>query len=363
VKDTELQDVFYESGWTDGLPVVAPTQELVDLMLTGGGADANDLLGSIPTHSVAMSAEHAAIAAVMAGCRPDYFPIVLAALGAALDPAFNLPVACTSTGGSAICVVVSGPLADEIGMNSKHNALASGNRANATIGRAVRLAATNLLRTQIDGIDGTSLGHPGKYTFCFAERPPMNWPSLAVDLGYAETDTTVTLLPGSGPSQIANHLNSSADGVAASFAAAMRVPSHFTVGKGGAQFIVVLGPEHEAAMVEAGWSRRDLQTRLKEQSAVAAADLIAAGIVLEVGSHHDMVPDARGMLTTVADEADIFVVTAGGAGAGWSAVIPSWAPKKHAQVVTRRVRLVDEGLPPCGPDGCVIDWDALKGRL
>jgi hypothetical protein len=363
VKATELQDVFYDAGWTDGLPVVAPTQDLVDGMLVGGGAAADDLLGSIPSHGVSMSAEHAAIAAVMAGCRPEYFPVVLAALGAVLDEAFNLPVACTSTGGSAICVVVSGPLAAEIGMNALHNALASGNRANATIGRAVRLAATNLLRTRIDGIDGTSLGHPGKVTFCFAERPPTAWPTLTESLGYAADDTTVTVLPAGGPLQVANHLNASAEGVAASLAAALRVPSHFTAGKGGAQFAVVLGPEHEAAFADAGWSRRDVQRALRERSAVTAQDLTDAGIVLEVGSHHDMVPDARGRLETVADEDDLYVVTAGGAGAGWSAVVPSWAPKKHAQVVTRRVRRADEGLPPCGPDGCVIDWDALEARM
>lgn len=362
VKDTELQDVFYDAGWTDGLPVVAPTQDLVDLMLVGGGADGGDLLGTIPSHGASMTAEHAAIAAVMAGCRPEYFTVVLAALGAVLDESFNLPVACTSTGGSAICVIVSGPHAAEIGMNPLHNALASGNRANATIGRAVRLAATNLLRTRIDGIDGTSLGHPGKFTFCFAERPPAAWPTLTQDLGYDGTDTTVTVVPAGGPLQIANHLNGSAEGVVASLAAAMRVPSHFTAGKGGAQFAVVLGPEHEAAFTEAGWSRGDVRAALKERSAVAAQELIDAGIVLEVGSHHDMVPDERGMLQTVANVEDVYVVTAGGAGAGWSAVIPSWAPRKHAQVVTRRVRLADEGLPPCGPDGCVIDWDALEAR-
>lgn len=360
--EADLQDVFYDSGWTDGLPVIAPTPDRVEAMLAGAGVEASDLLGSIPSHGVSMSAEHAAISAVMAGCRPEYFPIVLAALGAAMDEAFNAPVACTSTGGAAMCVVVSGPLAEQVGMNALHNALASGNRANATIGRAVRLATTNLLRTRIDGTDGTSLGHPGKYTFAFAERPPLSWPWLRSALGYEDSDTTVTLSPAGSPIQVANHLNATAEGVAASFASAMRAPTHFTAGKGGAQFIVVLGPEHEAAFVEAGWSRRDVQVSLAEQSAIAAQELTDAGIVLEVGSHHTMEPDEHGRLVTVADPDDIFVVTAGGAGAGWSAVIPSWAPKKHAQVVTRRVRLSDEGLPPCGPDGCVIDWDALKGR-
>jgi hypothetical protein len=363
VDDAEVQDFFYDGGWTDGLPVVAPTPEAVDAMLGGAGVDDTFLIGSVPAHHATMSAQQAAVAAVMAGCLPEHFPIVLAALAAALDPMFNLQVACTSTGGAAICVVVSGPLSEEVGMNSGHNALASGNRANATIGRAVRLAAVNLLRTQLDGTEGTSLGHPGKYTFCFAERPADGWGSLRASLDYDADATTVTVAPTSGPIQIANHLNADPSAVAASLGAAMRMPSSFSAGKGAAQFVIALGPEHEAALRDAGWTRADLQRELMQRSRVRAQDLLDAGVLLEQGSHHDMVPDANGYLDTVSDPDDIFVVTTGGAGGGWSAVIPSWAPKKHAQVVSRRVRLPGEELPDCGPDGCAVDWDAIEGRL
>jgi hypothetical protein len=363
VDDAELQDFFYDGGWTDGLPVVAPTEDAVAAMLDHAGLDAGFMIGSVPAHRVSMSAEHAAIAAVMAGCRPAYFPIVVAALAAALDEMFNLQFACTSTGGAAMCVVVSGPLAEQIGMNSGHNALASGNRANATIGRAVRLAAVNLLRTQLDGTEGTSLGHPGKYTFCFAEKPDDGWGSLRHALGYDDDVTTVTVAPTSGPIQVANHLNADAAAIAASVAAAMRMPSAFAVGKGAAQFVIALGPEHEAALRDANWTRADLQRELMMRSRVRAQDLLDAGVLLEQGSHHDMVPDADGYLDTVSVPDDVFVVTTGGAGGGWSAVIPSWAPKKHAQVVSRRVRLPGEQLPDCGPDGCAVDWDTIEGRL
>ncbi|MDT4891529.1 MAG: hypothetical protein QOE97_564 [Pseudonocardiales bacterium] len=366
VDDADLQDFLYDGGWTDGLPVVAPTEEAVAAMLAGAGIDSADggqPIGSIPSHQATLDAEHAAVAAVMAGCLPEYFPVVLAALAAALDPAFNLQVACTSTGGAAICVVVSGPLAAQIGMNAGHNALASGNRANATIGRAVRLAAVNLLRTQLDGTEGTSLGHPGKYSFCFAERADDGWGSLHAGLGYHDDVTTVTVAPTSGPIQVANHLNADPDGVAASLAAAMRMPSSFSAGKGAAQFVIALGPEHEVALREGGWTRADLRRELTVRSRIRAQDLLDAGVLLEQGSHHDMVPDADGFLGTVSDPDDIVVVTTGGAGGGWSAVIPSWAPKKHAQVVSRRVRLPGEKLPDCGPDGCAIDWDAIEGRL
>jgi hypothetical protein len=363
VDDADLQDFFYAGGWTDGLPVVAPTPDAVEAMLGHAGLDPAFVIGAVPAHRTSMSAEHAAVSAVMAGCLPEYFPVVVAALAAALDPLFNIQVACTSTGGAAICVAVSGPLAARIGMNATHNALASGNRANATIGRAVRLAAVNLLRTQLDGTEGTSLGHPGKYSFCFAERPEDGWGGLNTSLGYPADVTTVTVAPASGPIQVANHLNADPAAVAASLAAAMRMPSAFSTGKGAAQFVIALGPEHETALREAGWSRDDLRDELTRHSRVRAQDLLDAGVLLEQGSHHDMVPDEDGYLDTVRDPDDVFVVTTGGAGGGWSAVIPSWAPKKHAQIVSRRVRMPDEPLPDCGPDGCAIDWDAIEGRI
>ncbi len=363
VEAADLQAYFYDRGWTDGLPVVAPTPEAVEAMLGAAGVSREEVLGAIPAHGVSMDAEHAATAAVMAGCLPEYFPVVLAAVSASLDPLFNLQVACTSTGGPALCTVVSGPIAAEIAMNAEHNALASGNRANATIGRAVRLAAVNLLRTQIDGTDGSSFGNPGKYTFCFAEKPANGWSSLREDLGYAESDTTVTMAPTTGPIQVANHLSADPEAIAASLAAAMRVPSLFTTGKGGAQFVIALGVEHEMALREAGWSRADLRSSLRQDSRIPIGTLREAGIVIEEGTQHDMAPDAEGYLQTVAADSDIHIVSSGGAGAGWSAVIPSWAPRQHAQIATRRVRIKGEALPDCGPDACEIDPSAMEGRL
>ncbi len=108
----------------------------------------------------------------MAGCRPEYFTLVLTALEAALDPAFNLNTVVTSTGGAALCVIVSGPLAQAIGMNARHNVRGSGNRANATIGRALRLTASNAPGAKTGKLDAASIGHPGKFTLCFAEDPP-----------------------------------------------------------------------------------------------------------------------------------------------------------------------------------------------
>ena len=357
LEESDIQEHFFESGWTDGLPIVPPTPDRVVAMLEAGGVDADELLGTVPQRNISVSTEKLAINAVMAGCKPEYFTVVIAAMQAILDPGFNVNAAVTSTGGASLCLVVSGPIAAEIGMNAKHNALGSGNRANATIGRAVRLTAMNVLGAKTGGMDGTSLGHPGKYTFCFAEdTPPASWDPLRVDLGYPEEDTTVTVIAAEGPRQIANAQNPDGWGVLKTFAAAMRTPSTYSVGKGH-QVLLVFGPEHTQAVVDAGISKQEAKEFLVAESRVTPQWLTDAGVVIEEGYQHDMTPGADGKLPVVPDTEDLLIVTAGGAGAGWSSYIPSWAPRLHSRYATRRVRLAGEALPLCGPGGCEIVWD------
>lgn len=356
VDDADVHELFFDRGWTDGLPVVPPTPDRVASMLAAGGADPDQVVGAVAQRSRSVTAEKAAIAAVMAGCRPEYFPVVLAGLQGILDPAFNAHAAVTSTGGAALCLVVSGPLAAELGMAARHNALSSGSRPNATIGRAVRLVAMNVLGARTGGLDGSSLGHPGKYSFCFAEDPPpAPWEPLRVERGFDETDTTVTVMATEGPRQVANHLNPDPEGILATMAAAMRNPATFCVGKGG-QAIVVFGPEHAGALAGAGWTRAAVRQRLAELSRVRPEELEAAGVLIERGAQHDMTTGPDGRLPSVPGPDDIALVTAGGAGAGWSAYIPAWAPVLHSRSVTRRVRPTAEALPDCGPDSCAVPF-------
>jgi hypothetical protein len=210
IPEMDVVQYMYEQGWTDGLPVVPPTPEKLAAMLAGG--EPGDVLGSVPAWRRTVHAEIVAINAVIADCRPAYFPVVLTAVQAMLDPIYNINVVAASAGGAALCVMVSGPLAAEIGMTATHNALGSGNRANATIGRAVRLVVANSLGAKTGRLDASSMGHPGKYTFCFAERPPLRrWGSLAVDKGYSPADTTVTIMGTEAPCQMGNHLRSGGD--------------------------------------------------------------------------------------------------------------------------------------------------------
>jgi hypothetical protein len=335
--ESEVQEEFFERGWTDGLPIVAPTPERVEAMLAAASLSAEASLGTVVARNRTVSAQDAAINAVMAGCRPDYFPIVVAGVRALTDPAYNANGALTSTGGTAICTIVSGPMAAEIGMNSGHNVLGQGNRANATIGRALRLVAMNVLGAKPGFLDGASIGNPGKYALCFAESEPLApWGPLRVELGYAPADTTVTILATEGPRQIANLLTGDPEWVLRTFASSLRAGHTYIAGKGG-QAVVLMGPEHAGSVRDAGWSRDRVRAYLMEQTRISEADLHAAGVPVESTGAHTMVADPDGRYTTFRDPQDIILVCAGGAGAGWSAVMPAWAPTNNSRSVTVRV--------------------------
>jgi hypothetical protein len=240
-------------------------------------------------------------------------------------------------------------------MNAGHNALGSGNRANATIGRAVRLVARNVFGAVTGGLDASSLGNPGKYTLCFAESDPAPpWEPLRVQQGYSKEDTTVTVMATEGPRQVANHLSEVPEQVLHTFVSAIKVGASFSVGKGG-QGIVVLGPEHALALTQAGWTQQQVREFLARESRISPEELLAHGVPLEVDSQHDMTPGPDGKLPSIHGDEDVFLVTAGGGGPGWSAYLPSFAPLQHVRAVTRRVRWRGEEMPDCGPDACEID--------
>ena len=357
LEEQDVQEEFFARGWTDGLPIVPPTRERVEAMLEVVLASDPDLLiGFLPARGRGVSLEKAATNAVMAGCKPEYFPVVVAALEAMFDPAFNLHTVLTSTGGAAICAIVSGPIAEEIGMNARHNALGQGNRANATIGRALRLVAMNVLGSRPGESDASSFGHPGKFTFCFAEDPPpAPWQPLSVRLGYAAGDTTVTVLPSEGPHQFAQQLTHSAEDVLRSFARSITHPTWFSTGKGG-HGALVLGPEHAGFCIAEGWTQDRVCEFVYREARISPEELLSTGVRLEENSQHDMTPGDDGRLATIESPDEVLLLTAGGEGAGWSAWIPGWAPTIHARRASRRVRPAGELLPDCGPDGCIVPW-------
>src|SRR5579863_6380017 len=167
----DLIEAYFEKGWTDGLPVVPPSEKAVAAMLAAVDLPAGAVVGTIPGRNVRVTADRVAVNAVMAGCRPEYFPVVVAALRGLTHPVFAYHGPASSTGGSAMVVMVHGPLAETLGINAGNNAFGQGWRPNATIGRAVRLTMMNAMNTKPGLLDRATLGTPGKYSFCFAENP------------------------------------------------------------------------------------------------------------------------------------------------------------------------------------------------
>ena len=198
-------DLFRQNGWTDGLPIVPPTEERVRACLAAAGLAPDTVVGVEPVRALALTAEKVAINAVMAGCRPEYLPVVLAAVEAMCDEAYLLHGSSASTGGSAPLIIVNGPVRHALGMHSTHNALANGSSANATIGRAIRLLLITMLGCVPGEMDKSTLGHPGKFTFCIAEdEEDSPWTPLAQERGVPPDASAVTVLACESPRQVMN---------------------------------------------------------------------------------------------------------------------------------------------------------------
>jgi hypothetical protein len=333
---------FAENGYGDGLPVIPPTPDLVEAMIGAGGRPAAELLGRVGGRAEGITAGQAAVCAVLAGCRPEYFPVVLATWDAVLDPAFNAVSVLGSSGGTAITAVVSGPYAEVIGMNSGHNLFGPGNQANATIGRAVRLGVMDVLDYRTGLLDGAAFGNQARFGAHFAESPPpASWRPLHERLGHPDA-STVTVAVTDAPRQVTHILSGNADNILKMFAHSMRDLSHCGAGRGLAYFIVV-GPEHAGILAEAGWTPERIAEHLAEASRFTPAELQAAGVPLAenglpVEEGRRMTLRADGTLPA-ADASEIFVVSAGGTGAGWSAVIYGYAPTQVYRPVTTPIRL------------------------
>ncbi len=287
----------YERGWSDGLPVVPPTRERVLEMLQGTRRAASEVIGQIPTDLIECTVEKAAISAVMAGCKPEYFPVVLAAIEAVLVPEYGLHGVICTTNFVGPVIVVNGPIARAIGMNCKINALGQGNRANATIGRALQLLIRNFGGGRPGEIDRAVLGNPGKYTFCFAEDEDDPWDSLAVERGFPATASTVTLFSGEGVTPVMDEISRTPESLARSFAAVLRVihhPKHtYTVSA-----VLVVTPEHAAVFHAAGWSKQRLKSELQGLLQIPVREMLRGHGGTEPGFPPDAIGRQGGTIPT-----------------------------------------------------------------
>ncbi len=262
-----LEDEFeaaFDRGWSDGLPVVPPTEARVMRMLEGTTRAADEVVAVVPPHLGDATVEQVAINAVMAGCKPEYFPVVLAAVEAACSDRFNMHGLLATTYFSGPIIVVNGPIAERIGMNSGGNVLGQGNRANLTIGRALQLVVRNLGGGRPGEIDMACLGSPGKLGMCFAEREHDSpFESLATERGLDPGTNAVTLFAGHGPTAIADQLSRNPESLARSMAASLRGEMHTKLAMAFDAMLVVC-PEHGRIFAEAGWDKARLRAELDE---------------------------------------------------------------------------------------------------
>jgi hypothetical protein len=324
---TDLIEWYYEQGYSDGFPLVPPTPEKVAAAVAALGGDAGRLLSRVPPRWGSLTREVLAINMVMAGCRPEYAPVVEAALLALCDTRFNLNGVQATTHMASPLLVVNGPVRKTIGMNAGCNVFGSGNRANATIGRALRLVLLNVGGGWPGLLDKSTLGHPGKYTYCIAENEELSpFAPYHVEHGYPVEASTVFVLAAEPPHSVTNHFANDAEGILDSVCSAMStICSNNAVSAG--HCAVVLGPEHAATIAKCGWKRHDIRHYLWAHSGNRWGDLYGNGRYGKVYNRNLPVwykrePDARTPIVPGPDHIHLFV--AGGEAGRFSAFIPGW---------------------------------------
>ena len=292
-------EAMYERGWTDGLPVVPPTPDRVLAMLEGTQRAPDEVVAIIPPDLAECTVEKVAINAVMAGCRPEYLPAVIAAVEAACTDEFNMHGLLATTWFAGPILIVNGPIRLRLGMNSGVNVFGQGNRANASIGRALQLVVRNVGGGRPGGVDRATFGTPGKYTFCFAENEEGSpWEPLSVARGIAPGASALTLFGGYGVNALSDQASRTAEALVATFARGLAEVSRDAV--------LTVSPDHARLFREAGWSRAQVITAL--------GDLLGR------------------------DASNVLLVHAGGGAGLFSALLPGWVGgAEGSQPVTQAI--------------------------
>ena len=329
----------YDLGWTDGLPVVPPTDYRVREFVEAARRDPSEIVGELPERRREITVGHVAANAVMAGCLPEYMPVVLAAAEAMLDPVFNLVGPSSSLGGAGILVIVNGPVSEELGINGRNNLFGPGNRPNATIGRSIRLILMNACAAVPGLFDRSVIGHPGKYSYCIAEAEgETHWNPLHVERGFAPTDSAVTVFAGEAPRQVRAVgrpeaiLYSIAD-TAATLGTSMSTGGSVGDRSAGVRQGEIVGTIAGESRLWQDWSKAQVRDYLQQRIKRPLAELKRAGVMDDPASPED----EETMVDLIGSPGDILLVFAGGEEANMSSVIPSWGPKVGSTAVTKLV--------------------------
>jgi len=261
---------LYMKKQTDGLPVIPPTEERVRKLIEFSGLDKDELIAVLPPRSGKATVEKIAVNSVMAGCIPQFMPVIHHSIKAISAEKFNLPGINATTHPVAICAILNGPIGDEIGINHGAGCLGPGNIANATIGRAVRLCLINIAGA-IPGIgDHATLASPSKYSVCFGETEDENpWEPLHVERGFRKNESTVTVMALDSPHNVNDHRSKAAedliDTIIDTAAVAGCNNSHVP-----GEILIIIGPEHAKTIAAHGWNKQDVKKYFHENALVPA---------------------------------------------------------------------------------------------
>ena len=264
----------HAKGWTDGLPVVPPTEALVARFTDASGWSPDDVLLREPVRGVEVTAGAVVVNCVLAGCLPEHLPVVGAVLRAMDHPDFRVHIAVSSTGGPAPVVIVNGPIRDELGMNGSGNLFGPGNRANSSIGRAVRMILRNCMGALPGVLDQATQGWFGKFSGCFPEREDASpWEPLHVRRGFDAATSTVTVLAAESSHCVLTRSGVSAEMILVNAVDVLRCLGSHSDGQG----YLVLSPEHARILADEAWTVPAIQEHLFDGSRRTLAELKRGG--------------------------------------------------------------------------------------
>ncbi len=263
----QWNDYAAEQGWSDGFPLMVPTEEKVERMVEACRGD-NEPFPPMSPRRVVPTLQSIAANAVMAGCKPEYFPVVVGAVRAVLNPDYNLHGTLATTHPCAQGIIVNGPIRNELGINCSSNCFGQGTKANATIGRALQLTLLNVGGAKPGMMDRATHGSPAKYSFCFGENEEESpWEPFHVRRGFKADDNVVTLLPSEPPHNINDHSSTTGKGLLKTIAGTISQVGANVI-SGDAPYTIVLGPEHAQTIHRDGWTIPDIQQQLYEDSKI-----------------------------------------------------------------------------------------------
>jgi len=302
------QAFFEEKGWGDGLPIIPPTEDRVSAMLAATKRQPQDIIGAVPPRWAQATVEKIAINAVMAGCKPEYMPVLIAAVEALTDPKLNLYALQATTGGPAVMLIINGPIRKELNINGGPNALGEGWRANATIGRFVQLVKRNIGGSYPGTTCKATLGWPGKYSICIGENEEASpWEPLHVERGFDREQSTVTAISADASIRASDLDSTKAVGILTNFAQKMDGPS-------GPEAIMIICPEHAKIIAGDGFSKKDVQKFVWERAAYRMKDLPDETFAQRVKRRSDLKLTRDSIIPVTDKPEDILVIVAGGDG-------------------------------------------------